>query len=139
MNKDHKWQKYKWKGISNEWVLLDFTLSGDWKLSKEAITPVIFSTQSIWSDAFSACIGKEFPSLLTSCWRRLDKYHKLLLDKYSYDKNNITPSKFTRKNVLASISSSWSTNILPVKCNFLLGKLSWSRISDLTALRQLLL
>jgi len=33
-------------------------LSGVWKLNKEAITPVIFSIQSIWSCAFSAYINK---------------------------------------------------------------------------------
>ena len=36
-----------------------FTFSGGWELNKEAITLVIFSIQSIWSSAFSACIAKE--------------------------------------------------------------------------------
>lgn len=34
------------------------TLSGAWELSNEAITPVIFSIQSIWSSALSACTDK---------------------------------------------------------------------------------
>lgn len=35
------------------------TLSGAWELSNEAITPVIFSIQSIWSSALSACADKQ--------------------------------------------------------------------------------
>lgn len=35
--------------------LFTLTIAVPWKLNNEAITPVIFSIQSIWSTAFSAC------------------------------------------------------------------------------------
>lgn len=35
------------------------TCSGDWELRREAMTPVIFSIQSIWSMALSACTNQK--------------------------------------------------------------------------------
>lgn len=86
---------------------LAITLSGAWELSNEAITPVIFSIQSIWSNALSACTDQ----LNNNC--------KVLFTKSN---SNYVQNDKLFETIIKKKTTARCRKRTPAKCNILMVK-----------------